>query len=234
MSSVRAERTPLDRGRVVAAAIVLADRDGLDALSMRRLADALGVTPMALYKHVDNREQLIDLMVDTLVAQISPAGEGLAWQAAVRARVLAARAVTRQHTWAQQAIETRTGASPIVLGHMDSLMATMFAGALSADLVHHAMHALSTRMWGFTRDVMPTPVVPNDPAERARAFAEFGRSYPAIVRMATTASHAGEDCDSDAEFAFALDLLLDGVARRHADGWQPAARVAQHALNTSE
>ncbi|QEW03619.1 TetR/AcrR family transcriptional regulator [Microbacterium lushaniae] len=217
--SSSAPRRPLDRERVLEAASALADEVGLEGTSMRRLADALGVTAMALYKHVANREQLIDGMLDRLVASIEVPADGLPWQQALRARIRSARAVMGAHPWAQAAIETRATASPTVLAYMDSLMAIMFDGGLSADLVHHAMHALSTRMWGITRDVLPTPAVPDDPGERARAMSEFAAAYPAIVRMATTAPHAAAACDDDAEFAFALDILIDGFTRLHQQGW---------------
>ncbi|AWB89751.1 TetR/AcrR family transcriptional regulator C-terminal domain-containing protein [Salinibacterium hongtaonis] len=216
-------RRSLDRERVLDAAIALADETGLEDASMRRLAEGLGVTPMALYKHVANRGQLIDGMLDRLVASIDPPAQHLPWQKALRARILSARAVMNAHPWAQTAIETRATASPTVLAYMDSLMAIMFEGGLSADLVHHAMHALSTRMWGITRDVLPTPAVPEDPEERAQAMAAFAVTYPAIVRMATTAPHAGAACDDDAEFVFAIDLLIDGFARLHERGWESAA-----------
>ena len=193
---------------------------------MRRLADALGVTAMALYKHVANRDELIDGMLDRLVSAIDVPASGLSWMEALRARIRSARAVMSAHAWAQTAIETRATASPTVLAYMDSLMGIMFEGGLSADLVHHAMHALSTRMWGITRDVLPTPSVPDDPVVRAQAMSQFAQSYPAIVRMATTAPHAGAACDDDAEFAFALDLLIDGFARLHEQGWTSTAEVS--------
>lgn len=210
---------------MVSTAIALADARGLEATTMRGLADVLRVTPMALYKHVAHREQLIDEMVDHVVGAIGEPTDGVSganaadWRVGVRRRILAARAALSVHPWARDAIETRMTASPVVLAYMDALMAMMFAGGLSADLVHHAMHALSTRMWGFTRDVMPTPTAPDDPAERAAALDAFMAAYPAIARMMTTAPHAGQACDDDEEFAFALDLLLDGVQRRHEAGW---------------
>jgi AcrR family transcriptional regulator len=217
--STELARQPLTSERVVEAAVRFADHHGLAATTMRPLAETLGVTPMALYKHVANREQLIDGMVDRIVREIPDADSADDWRDGVRNRILAARRTLRTHPWAREAIETRTLASPVVLAYMDSLMRAMFDGGLSADLVHHGMHALSTRMWGFTRDVMPTPVAPDDPAERARAMTAFFAAYPSIGRMATTAPHAGEECDDDAEFAFALDLLLDGLQRRHELGW---------------
>lgn len=224
---------------MVATAIAIADAGGLDAASMRVVADRLGVTPMALYNHIDDRATLIDAMLDRVLAELAAPGtdgeaahaeleatapDGMApWQGAVRRRVMAARDILASHAWAREAIETRERATPHVLAHMDALMAAMFDGGLSADLVHHAMHALSTRMWGFTRDVLPTPAPPSDPAERAAAMAVFAASYPAIVRMATTAPHAGDACDDDAEFAFALDLVLDGIRRLHDAGWRSPA-----------
>lgn len=194
---------------------------------MRAVADELDVTPMALYKHVGNRSQLVDGMLDRVLESV-PAGvtahaddaDRADWRDAVRTRIRATRAALSAHPWSREAIETRTLATPRVLAHMDALMRAMFAGGLSADLVHHAMHALSTRMWGFTRDVLPTPQAPADPEERSRAMTEFAVAYPSIVRMATAAPHAGAACDDDAEFAFALDLLLDGIHSLHKSGWR--------------
>lgn len=227
MSSATADRrTPLDLTRILGAATELADDGGLDAMSMRRLADALGVTPMALYKHVRDREELVDAMLDRVVASIAEPRPGMPWKQSLRERILAARAALLQHPWAREAIETRTTASPIVLSYMDSLMGIMFEGGLSADLVHHGMHALSTRMWGFTRDVLPTPSPPADPEERALAMRAFAAHYPSIVRMATTATGAGHACDEASEFGFALDILLDALERLHAEGWT-AARLPE-------
>jgi AcrR family transcriptional regulator len=209
-------RERLDRDRVLRAAADLADEIGLEATSMRRLAESLGVTPMALYKHVADREELVDGMVDRVVVEIegrlvsgAPPASG-DWRAAVRTRILAARAVIGDHAWAREAIVSRTRSSSMVLGYMDALIGTLRAGGLPIDLVHNTMHALSTRMWGFTREVFPTPELPADPVERDAMLAEYRRVLPNIVAMAGAVAHAG-GCDDEAEFAFALDLLLDGV-----------------------
>lgn len=230
VSSARpAARTRLNRDRVLSAAVELADRDGIEALSMRRLAEHLGVVPMALYKHVAHKEQLLDGMVDVVVEEIAAPEATGDWRAAVRGRVLAARACLARHPWAPHVIETRTQASPVVLRHMDSLIAAFRAGGLSADLTHHAMHALGSRMWGFTQEVFPTPEPPDDPALREQMFRAVAAEYPHIVEIATAGAHdpgtaVGSTCDDQFEFEFALDLFLAGIERLHAQKWTSRRR----------
>jgi AcrR family transcriptional regulator len=217
-------RTPLNRDRVLRAAVALADDVGIEALSMRNLAERLGVVPMALYKHVANKEELLDGMVEVIVGQIDPPGRGVDWKDALRRRILSARRSLLGHRWAVQVIESRTHASPVVLDYMDSLIGVFRAGGFSIDLTHHAMHALGIRMWGFTREVFPTPAPPADPDARAAMFGQFAARYPHIVEMATAASHdegstVDGGCDDQFKFEFALDLLLDGFERLHKQGW---------------
>jgi AcrR family transcriptional regulator len=217
-------RTPLSRDRVLAAAVALADEAGIDSVSMRRLAQELGVVPMALYKHVASKEELLDGMVDAVVGEIDPPLPGVDWKDAIRQRILSARRSLLRHPWASQVVESRTQATPVVLDYMDSLIGMFRAGGFSADLAHHVMHALGTRMWGFTQEVFPTPSPPADPDARAALFAGFAARYPHIIEMATAASHdetsaVGGGCDDQFEFEFALDLLLDGFERLHRDGW---------------
>jgi AcrR family transcriptional regulator len=221
-------REPLSRERVLRAAVVLADDAGLEALSMRHLAQELGVVPMALYKHVASKEELLDGMVDLIVAEIDPPADGAGWKEAVRRRVLSARQALLRHRWAPELIESRSQATPVVLDYMDSLIGMFRAGGFSVDLTHHVMHALGIRMWGFTREVFPTPSPPADPRARAAMFSQFAARYPHIIEMATAGSGAspgGAGCDDQLEFEFALDILLDGFERLHQQGWTPAARA---------
>lgn len=217
-------RAPLSRDRVLRAAVVFADTSGIEALSMRSLAQQLGVVPMALYKHVASKEELLDGMVDVVVAEIDPPHLEAEWRTAVRERILSARQSLVRHRWACQVIQSRAHASPVVLDYMDSLMGIFLAGGVSADLTHHAMHALGTRMWGFTQDVFPTPEPPADPDARAVMFEQVADQYPHIIAIATAASHqegpsAGGGCDEQVEFEFALDVLLEGIERLHQQGW---------------
>ncbi|WP_328958273.1 TetR/AcrR family transcriptional regulator [Kitasatospora purpeofusca] len=218
-------RTPLNRERVLAAAVAFADREagGTDALSMRKLAQELGVVPMALYKHVASKEELLAGMVDTVVGGIDPPAAGADWKGAVRERILSARRVLRRHPWAPRVIESLPAPTPAVLGHLDAVIGLFRAGGLSADLAHHAMHALGGRLLGFTQELFDaSPEAAPDP----RAAAQLAARYPHIAEVAATAAHAeeggtavGGGCDDQFEFEFALDVLLDGIERLHLADW---------------
>jgi AcrR family transcriptional regulator len=200
---------------------------------MRGLAHELDVVPMALYKHVANKEQLLDGMVDVIVSGIDggidgetapPAGDG-GWKCAVRRRVLSARRALLRHPWAWRVIESRTRLTPVVLDYVDSLIATFRAGGLSVDLTHHAMYALGSRMWGFSQEVFPAGPPP-DPDVPPAVLAELAARYPHIAEIALGRAHdgasvVGPGCDDQSEFEFALDLLLDGFERLHAQDWTP-------------
>ncbi len=221
VKSTRA-RVPLTRAVVTHAAVALADQEGVDAVSMRRLAQQLGVVPMALYKHVADKEDLLDGMVDVVIeayAVESPGSDD--WRDGVRARVLAARRSLLEHPWARRAIETRTVRSAAVLRHMEALTSTLLDAGISADLAHHAMHALGNRIWGFSPELFNDPAAP-EPTRKVRAQVE-PTAYPAIMAVATDARQrrpGASGCDEDFEFGFALDLILDGVERLRREGWR--------------
>jgi AcrR family transcriptional regulator len=225
------QRVRLNRDRVLQAAVALADKTGIEALSMRRLAQDIGVVPMALYKHVANKDELLDGMVDLLVAEIDPPAPDVGWKAAVRLRVLSARNALLRHPWARQVLESRINRTPAVLGYMDSFIGMFLAGGFSVDLTHHVMHALGSRMWGFTQELFQEPVTPagepalSPPAEAMAAMLEqMAALYPNVAQVAMASAHddgsvVGPGCDDQFEFEFALDLLLDGFERLHAQAW---------------
>src|SRR5512143_3055074 len=105
-------REPLSSARVLEAAVALADQAGLEAFSMRKIAQELGVVPMALYKHVANKDELLDGMIDVVVAEIDPPEPGPGWKPAVRARILSARRALLRHPWASRVMESRTQPTP--------------------------------------------------------------------------------------------------------------------------
>lgn len=220
--------TPLNRAAVVSAAVALADREGLAGVSMRHLAGELGVVPMALYKHVADKDDLVAGMIDLVVAGYAAPPPGLEWREGVRQRVLAARDALLEHPWLRPAIEAATQRTPSVLGHMDAVAGEFAAGGLSYDLVHHSMHALGHRIWGFSPEAFsssPTPGAPTAPApsaeEQAAMMAAMAQRFPHISAIAidTATRHPLGACDEQFEFEFTLDLLLEAVARLHSSGW---------------
>lgn len=229
-----ARRVPLNRDRVLRAAVSLADEVGIESLSMRRLALELGVVPMALYKHVANKEELLNGMVDTIVGEIDAPVPDVPWKTSVRLRVLSARRALLRHSWARPVIETRTDVTPAVLGYMDGFAGMFLDGGFSVDLTHHVMHAMGSRMWGFTQEVFDDSAGQGEDENpkitgeaRAAMARQMAENYPNLFRIAAAAGHddesvVGGGCDDQFEFEFALDLLLDGFERLHERKWTSA------------
>ncbi|MGW1780824.1 TetR/AcrR family transcriptional regulator [Streptomyces sp. NPDC002143] len=214
-------RAPLSRQRVLSAAVALADEGGVDALSMRRIAQALGVVPMALYKHVANKNELLDGMIDVLVGEIDPPAGDADWKTAVRLRVLSARRMLLRHPWAPEVIESRMKArsapTPALMAYLDSMIGIFRAGGFSLDLVHHAMHVMGSRLLGFSQELFEDSS-DREPDPDALPPEEMAARYPHITELAMAVAHdeesvVGSGCDDQFEFEFALDLTLDGLER---------------------
>ncbi|MER5197367.1 TetR/AcrR family transcriptional regulator [Streptomyces sp. NPDC002755] len=215
-------RPPLSKGRVLGAAVALADEGGVDALSMRNIAQALGVVPMALYKHVANKNELLDGMIDVLMGEIDPPADGTDWKTTVRRRVLSARGMLLRHPWAPAVIETRTKAraapTPAVMAYLDSMIGIFRAGGFSIRLVHHAMHVMGSRLLGFSQELFEDGADGREPDPDALPPEEMAARYPHITELAMAVAHdpesvVGSGCDDQFEFEFALDLTLDGLER---------------------
>jgi AcrR family transcriptional regulator len=210
-------RLPLSRERVLLAAVALADQGGAEALSMRKLAQELGVVPMALYKHVASKDELLDGMVDVVLGEIDPPPSGTDWKTAIRQRVLSARRALLRHPWASRVIESRADATPTVLEYMDSMIGIFRAGGFSIDLTHHAMHAMGSRLLGFSQELFDDTA--DLGAEQAAALLrQLAGRHPNIAELVTAITHdqgsvVGRGCDDQFEFEFALDLMLDGLER---------------------
>jgi len=217
-------RAPLSRQRVLSAAVALADAGGVDALSMRKIATALGVVPMALYKHVANKNELLDGMIDVLVGEIDPPADDADWKTTVRGRVLSARRMLLRHPWAPEVIESRMKArstpTPAVMEYLDSMIGIFRAGGFSIHLVHHAMHVMGSRLLGFSQELFEDSSGREPDADTAPPE-EMAARYPHITELAMAVAHdqksvVGSGCDDQFEFEFALDLTLDGLERLRA------------------
>jgi len=196
---------------------------------MRGLAQELGVVPMALYKHVANKEDLLDGMIELVVGEIEATPRTGRWKQDVRARILAARLSLLRHPWSRAVLESRSAMTPAMLAYLNALTGLFLDGGLSADLTHHVMHTLGNRMWGFSQELFAaTPS--SDPSFAAQKDA-LPRHFPHLAAIARAAMHpegaamAGPGCDDQAEFEFALDLLLDGVEILHARQWSSRGGV---------
>jgi AcrR family transcriptional regulator len=207
-------RATLTRQRVLEAAVDLADRHGVDAVSMRRLGQELGIEAMSLYTHVRSKDDLLGGMVEVVIGQIPVARKGGDWKASLRQTILGAREVMLRHPWAPAVIETRTDPGPSGLRHYDTVMGILRDGGFSLAMTHHAIHLLGSRLLGFTQDLFDDSP-DTDPAD-VRVFAEqVGATHPYVAEMALGVTHEGGlgGCDDDVEFAFALDVMLDGLER---------------------
>ncbi|HEX6056775.1 MAG TPA: TetR/AcrR family transcriptional regulator C-terminal domain-containing protein [Intrasporangium sp.] len=224
MASTASARLPLSRERVFSSAVALVDAEGLGALTMRRLAEALGVEAMSLYHHVSNKEGVLDGIVEVIVGEMLDAVSHLDtaraeadWVGVMRERVLAAREVLLRHPWAPEVIESRRAMIPAVVHYYEGVLAILRRGGFSYDLAHHALHALGSRVLGFTQELFE-PDTPEGDEANEETFRQLAEQLPNLVGMLSSVSHDGEDttlgwCDDQTEFEFGLDVLLDGLER---------------------
>lgn len=232
-----ARRVTLSRDRVLRGAIAYADAHGIGSLNMRALAQELEVVPMALYKHVANKEDLLDGMIEAIVDEIDLTPETGQWKHDVRQHILAARRSLLRHPWARAVLESRSAMTPAMLDYLNSLTGLFLTGGLSADLTHHVMHTLGNRMWGFNQELFAA--TPKSDTESLNTQREALPSrHPNLAEIAKAAVHADPDsvvvpgCDDQFEFEFALDLLLDGADTLHARHWTSASRTPDSRAST--
>ena len=131
---------------------------------------------------------------------------------------MAARAVMLRHPWARRVLEERGTSGPAALAHIEAVLATLLNAGFSIEVAHHALHVLDSRIFGFNQALFEDSG-PADPSPEVEAAIIRGLAgYPAISELAKAASHDGVlgRCDDDVEFAFGLDLILDGLERTRA------------------
>ncbi|WP_430645094.1 TetR/AcrR family transcriptional regulator [Agromyces sp. GXS1127] len=220
----RAPRTPLTRERVLQAASDLADRDGLDALTMRALADALGVEAMSIYHHLPNKGAILDGVIELTFTEVATEAhdqgavraqaDAADWSAAVRGRILGARRVLLRHPWAPVVIDQRKSFSPAMVRHVDGIVGIMREARMSHDLIHHSLHAIGNRIYGYVQELSDDgQAPPPGQLEQMRSFA------PNLAAMLAEVAHVDPEstlgwCDDQTEFEFGIDLLLEGIERR--------------------
>jgi AcrR family transcriptional regulator len=214
---VRPERRHrLSRELVLQAAMSHADDGGIEALTMRRLAQELGVAPMALYRHVANKDDLIDGLIDVVFSEIALPSTGGDWKAAMRVRAISLRDVLARHRWAIGLMEARHNPGPANLRHHDSVIGSLRAAGFDMARVAHAYSLLDAYIYGFALTKMNLPFDENtDMAAMAdQVLAPFPvDEYPNMVAFIT--DHAMKPGYSFGdEFEYGLDVILDALEQQ--------------------
>ncbi len=230
--SLPAPRIPLSRDRVLRAAVTFADENGIETLSMRKLAHAVGVEAMSLYNHVANKEDLLDAMIDLVFAEIElpPAEEG--WKRAMRQRAISVRTVLARHRWAIGLMESRTSPGPATLRHHDAVLGCLRNAGFSLEQAAHAYAALDSYIYGFALQDRGLPFDnPEETAALAQAMlAQFpADTYPHLAEF--TFGHVLQPgYDFGNEYEFGLALILDGLERAY-DTAQPVTAPTRRRTN---
>ncbi|KAE8765967.1 TetR family transcriptional regulator [Georgenia thermotolerans] len=206
-------RTPLTRERVLGCALAIADEKGLAALTMRSLAQELGVKPMSLYHHVANKDAILDGIVDMVFAEMElPRIDG-DWRAELTRRATSARNVLRRHPWAITLMESRAVPGPANLRHHDAVLGILRRAGFSVVMTAHAYALLDAYVYGFAVQEAALPFDKDTAPEVTEAIAaQFSPdAYPYLVELATThAMQPGYDFGD--EFEFGLGVILDALA----------------------
>ena len=204
-----ATRLPLSRDRILERALQLADDEGVEALTMRRLADELGFEAMSLYRHVKNKDDVIDGIVDLVLAEFeSPAAPG-AWDDAIRRSAISVSEALDRHRWGTDVLMGRI--RPARLEYMNELLGRLREAGFSADTTYTAYHALDAHIFGFAFWLTSHTAVPPDVAERiVREFPLDDYPYLAEHRDQHLADGPHREVSA---FEFGLDLILDGLRK---------------------
>ncbi|GFH39590.1 TetR/AcrR family transcriptional regulator [Streptomyces pacificus] len=220
-------RTPLSRERVIRTAMAVADEKGASALTMRAIAQPLGVEAMSLYHHVAGREEILDGMVDAVFGEIDLPPRDADWKAAMRRRAFSAREALRRHPWAIGLMDSRSRPGPATLRHHDALIGALRTGGFSVPMAAHAFSLIDSYLYGFVIQELSLPFA--DSAQLEEIAGAILReapatAYPHLTELAT--EHALKPgYDYTDEFAFGLTLILDAL---HPDETPDLATAAAH------
>jgi AcrR family transcriptional regulator len=206
-------RVPLSRERVLRAAIAIAGGAGIESLTMRSLARELGVTPMSLYHHVTNKEEILDGIIDVVFSEIDLPPADADWRSALRHRASSARSVLARHPWATPLMESRTTPGPATLRQHDAVIGTLRRAGFSIQLTAHAYSVLDSYVYGFALQEASLPIGTLVPDVAEAILTQFpSEKYPYLAELAT--GHVLQPgYDYGDEFEFGLDLILDGLDR---------------------
>jgi AcrR family transcriptional regulator len=207
------QKRRLTRAVAMSAAVALADRDGIGSLTMRKLADELGVEAMSLYHHVANKDEILDGMVDVIFAEIDLPPLDVEWKLAMRQRASSVRAVLRQHPWAISIMESRTSPGPATLRHHNAVIGCCRTAGFTIAMTAHAFSTIDSYIYGFVMQEVNLPFDNGDDLHDLAASMEpllAAGEYPHFIEFVTQHALQPGYAYGD-EFEFGLDLILDGL-----------------------
>lgn len=209
----RAQRPPLSRQRALEAAVAVADTDGLAALTMRRLAQDLGVEAMSLYHHVANKDDILDGMVDLVFSEIAIPPDDVDWKTALRVRSHSVRSALTRHPWAVAVIESRATPGVANLRHHDAVLGCLRGAGFSIPLTAHAYSVLDAYIYGFVLQEIQLPFDSGGGVQETTGAildAMPLSDYPHLAELAMEHVMKPGYAYAD-EFDYGLDLVLDGL-----------------------
>jgi AcrR family transcriptional regulator len=207
-------RPALTQERVIEAAIVMADVNGANALTIRKLATELDITPMAIYHHLANKDSIIDGMVDKVFSEIELPPTDVDWKSAIRRRSVSAREVLSRHRWAAPLMESRRTAGPATLRHHEAILSCLRNGGHSIEMSAHAYALIDAFIYGFALLEANLPATGGqDMAALAETIIEplSADLYPRLIEL-TTEHVLQPGYEFGDEFDFGIDLILHGLS----------------------
>jgi AcrR family transcriptional regulator len=210
-------RAGLDRDRIIDGAVELADEIGLDPLTIRRLADHLGVRPMSLYHYVTSKDDIVDGMVGRVFDEVERPDSAAPWRDAIAGRARSLRAALRRHPWAIPIMESRRTPGADILDHHEATLATWLSTGFPLPVVAHGVAVVDAFVYGFALQEAALPFGDGGTRDLAEASEQIitplsPEKYPALVRF--TGEHVMQPgYDFGASFEAGLSYVLDGVER---------------------
>jgi AcrR family transcriptional regulator len=223
-SQASRRRRPLTRDSVLQAALQLADQGGIEAVSMRRLGQALHVEAMSLYKHVAGKEDVLDGLAELVSAEFLAPSPGVEWRAAIRQSAISVHESVLRHPWAAPLLESRTRPGPARLRYLDAFIGVLAAAGFPLPVVIWAFAAIDGHTYGFAMQELAMPFGAEGQGDAAGQFVAHQalEAYPSLAVLATAVAEHPEAFPL--RFEFGLDLLLDGLERLRASGAVQAPR----------
>lgn len=204
---------PLSRERVLHTALRLADEGGLEAISMRKLAQELGVQAMSLYNHVANKEDILDGIVDMAIAEIEVPDLTTDWKTAMRKRAISAHEVLLRHPWATMPIVSWINVGPAMLRYNEATLCCLCEAGFSYQMADRAWNAMDSHIYGFTLLELNFPFAEAEYSDAAKQGLPLipADKYPYLNRL----THYVMDglYDGIQDFEFGLELILNGLDR---------------------